>query len=358
MKATVRNDYGYLRIRSAPGFSASIIGAVNGGLTVDVLAVTDNWATIPLLAGGAPITIEGTDTPATGYMYAPMLDFGVNPPPVTTPNFHIGIHSMQNSRALDETSVGCKYVMCMNFSVAESVKLAHPDATVMVRYYWGTTVPTVDQALYVLGGGRNPGLVYTGLNEADALGQDGAGLRQRATFDVGMAQALRQISGATYAAGSFSMGTPDYTSQDTCDIIRQMYAPYYNNGILKMDMHLYSPTLAQIDDDSSLIWYERRWEFLFTKCGFDPTVKGIYCSETGVDQTGKGGFLGIGASQTQFQHWCQRFIEIQKRPLVVNGISYTSPFMGASIFQLGGNGDPRWDPYDINSYLPTLRPLY
>ncbi len=358
MKATVRNDYGFLRIRAAPGFNAAIVGIVNGGLTVEVLAVTDNWASVPLLAGGAAINIEGTDKPVVGYMYAPMLDFGNIPPPSTTPVIHIGIHSMSNARASDETGQGCKYVMCMNFSVAETAKQAHPDATVMVRHYWGNTVPTVDQALAALGGGHNPGLVYTGLNESDALGQDGAALRQRAAFDVGMAQAIKQASGAVYACGSFSVGTPNYVNQDTCDIIREMYAPYYNNGILKMDMHLYSPTLAHIDDDSGLIWYERRWEFLFTKCGFDPTVRGIYCSETGVDQTGKGGFQGIGASQDQFRHWVQRFIEIQQRPVTVNGVAHTSPFMGAAIFQLGGNGDSRWDPYDINGYLGTLRPLY
>ena len=352
----MRNDYGYLRVRGAPGFNAPIIGTVNGGLTVDVLDITDNWARIPLLAGGAVTNIEGTTSPVVGYMYAPMLDFGSSPP-VSTPTIHIGIHSMENARAADETGQGCKYVMCMNLSVAENVKQAHPDATVMVRHYWGTTMPSVDAALAALGGGYNKGLVYTGLNESDTLGQDGDALRQRAAFDVSMALAIKQRSGATYACGSFSVGTPNYLDSNTCDIIKTMYAPYYNSGTLKMDMHLYSPTLAHIDDDGGLLWYERRWEFLFTKCGFDPTVKGIYCSETGVDQSGKG-FVGLGVNQAQFQHWVQRFIEIQKRPLVVNNVSYTSPFMGAAIFQLGGNGDARWVPYDIGGYLGTLRPLY
>ncbi len=357
MKATVRNDYGYLRVRASPSLTAPIVGIVQGGMTVDVLSVASNWATVPIQVGGAAVFVEGSDNPATAYMYAPMLDFGAQPPPPPTV-MRLGVHSMTNSRGIAEADAGCKYVMCMDFNVAEQIKNAHPDATVMVRHYWGNAVPTVDAALAEMGGGANPGLVYTGLNEADALGQDGDPLRQRAAFDVAMALKIKQVSGATYAAGSFSMGCPDFTNQQTNDIIRSMYAPYYNTGVLKMDMHLYSPNMAHIDNESGLIWYERRWEFLFTKCGFDPTVRGIYCSETGVDEGGLGGFPGHSATQAQFQHWCQRFIEIQQRPLVVNGVSYPSPFIGASIFQLGGNGDPRWNAYDINGYLTTLRPLY
>lgn len=362
MKATVRNDYGFLRVRAAPSTEATVIGVVQGGLTVEVLNVANNWASVALAVGGAAVTVEGTDQQAVGYMYAPSLDFGPYSPLPPSPlavTFRLGVHSMTNSRGVDEANNGCKYVMMMNnLSAAAQLKQAHPDATTMVRYYFGTNVPSVDNALAALGGARNPGFVYTGLNEADALGQDGDALRQRATFDVAMAKAIKQISGATYAAGSFSMGCPDFTNQQTCDIIREYYAPYYNTGLLKLDMHLYSPTMLHIQDDSALIWYERRWEFLFIKCGFDPSVQGIYCSETGVDEGGRGGFPGHSASQADFNSWCTRFIEIQKRPLVVNSISYPSPIVGASIFQLGGNGDPRWDVYDISGYLPTLRPLY
>jgi hypothetical protein len=228
----------------------------------------------------------------------------------------------------------------------------------MVRHYWANAFPSVDAAIAAMGGCTNPGLVYTGLNEADTLGQDGNDLRRRAAFDIGMAQAIKQISGATYAIGSFSVGTPDFTSQDTCNIMRTLYAPLYNNGLLKVDMHLYSPNMGHIYDDSALIWYERRWEFLFTSCGFDPTVRGIYCSETGVDEGGLGGFAGHGTSQADFAKWCQRFIAIQKRALVVGGTSYTSPFVGGAIFQLGGNGDSRWNAYEISGYVETLRTLY
>ena len=359
MKATVRNDYGFLRVRVAPSTDTTVIGIVQGGVTVEVLNVANNWAMVELSAGGAATMVEGTDQAAVGYMYAPMLDFGSTTTPETPVSFELGIHSMTNGRAVDEANNGCKHMMLMNNLVtAGQIKIAHPDAVVMVRYYFGNNVPTVETALAALGGATNPSFVYTGLNESDALGQDGDALRQRATFDIAMAKAIKQISGATYAAGSFSVGCPDYTNQQTADIIRELYAPYYNSGLLKLDMHLYSPTMQHIYDDGGLIWYERRWEFLFTRCGFDPTVKGIYCSETGIDETGRGGFPGHGASQDDFKKWCQRFIEVQKRPVVVNGISYTSPVVGASIFQLGGNGDPRWDPYDISGYVSTLRTLY
>ena len=359
MQATVRNDYGYLRVRAAPSTDASIIAVVQGGLAVEVLNVANNWATVELSVGGASAMVEGTDQVAVGYMYAPMLDFGSTTLPDTSVSFELGIHSMTNGRAIDEANNGCKYVMMMNNLVAAGqIKIAHPDATVMVRYYFGSNVPSVDTAIAALGGATNAGFVYTGLNESDALGQDGDALRQRAAFDIAMAKAIKQISGATYAAGTFSMGCPDFTSQSTCDIIRELYAPYYNNGLLKFDMHLYSPTMLHIYDDSALIWYERRWEYLFTKCGFDPTVKGIYCSETGVDEGGKGGFPGHSASDADFKRWCQRFIDVQKAALVVNGVSYNSPMMGGAIFQLGGNGDSRWDAYDISGYVTTLRTLY
>jgi hypothetical protein len=359
MKATVRNDYGYLRVRAAPSTDASIIGVVQGGLTVEVQNVANNWAMVALLAGGATAMLEGTDQSAVGYMYAPMLDFGSTTLPDTSVTFELGVHSLTNGRAVDEANYGCKYVMMMNNLVAASqVKIAHPDTIVMVRYYFGSNVPTVDTAIAALGGAKNPGLVYTGLNESDALGQDGDALRQRAAFDIAMAKAIKQISGATYAAGTFSMGCPDFTSQTTCDIIRELYAPYYNNGLMKFDMHLYSPTMLHIYDDSALIWYERRWEYLFTKCGFDPTVKGIYCSETGVDEGGRGGFAGHSANQADFNRWCQRFIDVQKKALVINGASYNSPVMGGALFQLGGNGDSRWDAYDISGYVSTLRTLY
>lgn len=367
MKAVVRNDFGFLRVRAAPSTDAATIGIVRGGLTVEVLAVANDWATVPLQAGGAPVTVEGTDQPATGYMYAPMLDFGSEQPTPTTPTtpttatttIKLGVHTMTNGRGIAEADLGCKFVMCLNnFDVAGQIKQKHADAVVMVRRYFGNTVPSPTDALQALGGGTNPGFVYTGLNEADALGQDGANLRKRAVFDLELARMIQKISGATYAAGTFSVGTPDFTSQETCDIMREMYAPYYNNGLLKLDMHLYSPNMAHIDNEADTIWFERRWEFLFTRCGFDPTVKGIYCSETGVDEFGRGGFPGHGASDADFKHWCEKFIALQQKPLVVNGKSYPSPFVGAAIYQLGGNGDPRWDPYEIANYLLALRSFY
>jgi hypothetical protein len=360
MKAVVRNDFGYLRVRAAPNTDAAIVGIVRGGLTVDVLAVVDNWATVALQVGGAAVTVEGTDQAAVGYMYAPMLDFGAERNVPTSPaRVKLGVHTMTNGRGAEEVERGCSFVMCLNnFDVAEEIKRKHPDVVVMVRRYWANSVPSIDDALRGLNGAANPGFIYTGLNEADALGQDGNDLRRRATFDVELARRVTQASGATYAAGTFSTGTPDFTNQETCDILRELYAPHYNSGLLKMDMHLYSPTMEHIDNEAETIWFERRWEFLFTRCGFDPAVRGIYCSEAGVDEFGRGGFPGHAASQQDFHHWCEKFMALQQKPLVVNGVSHPSPFVGAAIFQLGGNGDPRWDPYEISNYLPVLRGFY
>jgi hypothetical protein len=361
MKAIVKNDNGFLRVRAAPNTQSASLGIVLSGQAVEVLNVANDWAAIQLQVGGAPIVTEDNRQPVAGYMFAPMLDFGTAPVQTqqAAAGMKLGVHSMSNGRGADEADRGCKFVLCMdNFEVAARIKDSHPDAVVMMRKYLGRNFPTVQQAMDGLRGAKDPRFVYTGINEADCCGHDGADLRRRAAFDLEMAQAVKQASGAVYAAGTFAMGCPNFVSEDTCNIIREMYAPAYNSGQIAMDFHLYSPTMAHIDDAGGWIWYERRWEFLFSKCGFDPRVRGIYCSETGVDEMGAGGFPGHGASDEAFRHYCSRFIAAQEKPLVVDGQTYPSPFIGAAIFQLGGNGDPKWDAYEISRYVPVLREFY
>jgi len=152
------------------------------------------------------------------------------------------------------------------------------------------------------------------------------------------------------------MGTPDFTNPETCQIIRELYAPAYNNGLIAFDMHLYSPDPHHIDKPNEWQWFERRWEFLFTRCGFDPNVRAIYCSECGLDQSGVGGFKAHATSQEKFSDWCDKYIRLQSAPMVIDGKSYPSPIIGGAIFQASDRG--RWEGYDITSYLPSLRQFY
>ena len=377
MKATVIADL--LNVRTGPNRDTPVIGLLKGGDQVDVMSVNEGWAALAVSAGGAPITLSSQ--PVVAYVSAEFLDLGqassggVKPPATTSPattlpvitppastaTYKLGLNTLtRGERARQEAERGCRYFLCMNdFTGAAQLKRAFPDAIVMVRrFFEHGGLPTVDQVMNGLEGAIHKDLIYTGLNEADQIGQDGNALRTRALLDLEVARRIRQGSGATYAAATFSMGCPDFTNPETCQIIREMYAPAYNSGLIAMDMHLYTPNPQHINQPAEWQWFERRWEFLFTRCGFDPKVRAIYCGETGLDEGGVGGFKAHNYSQEQFRDWCQKYIALQNAPLVVDGVKYPSPILGGAIFQYGGNDDLRWDGYDVANYLPTLRDFY
>jgi hypothetical protein len=364
MKASVTADQ--LNVRSGPSLDNPVIGLLKGGDQVEVLSVSNGWAALPLNAGGAPIMLASQ--PVVAYVSADFLNMGQDganqappaatppietppaptTPPVVTPaptdTYKLGLNTLtRGERARQEAEHGCRYFLCMNdFTGAAQLKRAFPDAIVMVRrFFEHGWLPSADQIMNGLEGAIHKDLIYIGLNEADQIGQDGNALRTRAQLDLEVARRIRQGSGATYAAGTFSMGCPDFTNNETCEIIREHYAPAYNAGLIAIDMHLYTPNPQHINQPGEWKWFERRWEFLFTRCGFDPKIRAIYCSETGLDEGGVGGFKAHNYTQEQFRDWCEKYIALQNAPLVVDG-----------------NDDRRWDGYDMENYLPTLRNFY
>jgi hypothetical protein len=370
MKTTVTADL--LNVRAGPGRETAVIGTLKSGDAVDVLSVKDGWAALAVSAGGAPV-MQGAQ-PVVAYVSADFLDLPksngaatqspVAPIPISTSSaapFRLGLNVLGNTGlAQQEAALGCRYFLCLNdIAGATALKRAFPDAMVMARrFFQHGSLPSADQIIDGLAGATDPNLIYTGINEADQIGQDGDALRRRALLDLEVARRIRQNSGAVYAAGTFSVGCPDFTNPETCQIIREIYAPAYNAGLIAFDMHLYAPNPQHVDKPDEWLWYARRWEFLFTKCGFDPKVHAIYCSETGIDQSGPGGFRGHGISHEHFRDWCAKYIALQRAPLAVDGVRYSSPILGGAIFQLGGNGDPKWNSYDVNDYLPALRDFY
>ncbi|MCS6772687.1 MAG: SH3 domain-containing protein [Thermoflexales bacterium] len=343
-----------LNVRMRPGLDAPIIGLLERGQEIEVLRVEGDWAVVQLQAGSARLRTLQPNQPVTAFVFAAYLDFGTPPP-----TFKLGLNTLIRGRlAKQEAERGCEFFLCMDdFAAAAEIKRAHPNAVVMARrFFQHGVVPTVEQIIEGLEGATNKDLVYIGLNEADQLGQDGADLRRRAELDIAVARRIKQISGATYAAGTFSVGCPDFTNPETCQIIREIYAPAYNSGLIAFDMHPYSPSPQSVDQPSEWKWFERRWEFLFTRCGFDPRVRAIYFSECGLDN-GKG-FKGNAYTPERFREWAQKFIAIQQMPLIVDGVAYPSPVVGGAIFQYGGNNDPRWDSYDLTDYVPVLREFY
>lgn len=368
MKTTVTADV--LNVRAGPSRDAAVIGTLKSGDAVEVLRVQDGWAALAVSAGGAPV-MQALQ-PVVAYVAAEYLDLphagGTATQPAPSPSstsssapFRLGLNVLANTGlAQQEAARGCRYFLCMNdIAGASALKRAFPDAIVMARrFFQHGALPSIDQIIDGLAGATDPHLIYTGINEADQIGQDGEALRKRALLDLEVARRIRQGSGAVYAAGTFSVGCPDFTNADTCGIIREIYAPAYNAGLIAFDMHLYAPNAQHVDRPGEWQWYARRWEFLFTKCGFDPRVRALYCSECGIDENGPGGFRGHAYSPEQFRYWCAKYIALQTAPLVIEGVSYPSPLLGGALFQLGGNGDPKWESYDVTGYLPALHDFY
>jgi hypothetical protein len=364
--------YPGLRVRKQPTTAAQIVGMLREGAVIDVehnVTVGANiWHALGVSAGGAPL-LASDDMGAAGLVYAAHIHSGtqftdevgaVTPPPPASTGFRTGVNAKTNFHLTRQAfQDGCRYAMIIDdFSLAGDLSRDYPGSTVMARRWFeqGRNVTSVQQALDALEGAQHPNVVYTLWNEGDA----GRPLAAQAKLEIDLAREIKRRSGARFAAGTFAMGTVDFTNPTICAEVRDAYSAAYNAGEIAFDMHLYSPDMMHIWQDDGLIWYERRWEFLFTRCGFDPRVRAIYCGETGVDQGGVGGFPAHGASGADVARWVRRNAEVQQRPITVNGVSYPSPAIGGAIFQLGdsNSGAGGWAGYNVEYALPELRTFW
>ena len=314
----------------------------------------------------------------------------------------LGISVLVNHHLLEPAyQAGIRAFLIMEgLLAAVEFKQKHPDAVVMYRRFLphGGGIP--EARLFSGETKMGNGVVFVSpLNECDSFCYGSpAEIEQRARFDVTLGEMCRQ-HGTLYAAGGFSMGTPDFTNAAICDAMRQFYAPAYNAGTFAMNMHLYSPNmgwifgrnkaidlgdlaqfpvdengvqrmpvgrdghLATIDygdvtrsigESDQRIWFERRWEMLFTKCGFnpDPKLLGIYCDETGVDEGGVGGFPAHQANSGEVNAWCREFVRLNGLPLTANGVTHASPFRAAAIFQAGEKKN--WTGYNVEPWFNEI----
>ncbi len=330
--------------------------------------------------------IEGEVDPATGwikhivggkpYFSHPDYFTTVKPAPVPSPTkpllgVHIkGAHHLGVPLAAD----GCPMVLVMGgHTFAHQLAIGNPKMKVIYRAYIGSARLSADQMLTAMEVNKDdPGnLLYVGYNESDSIGTSIGELETRSHMDIELAHKIKEKgSRATYLAGSFGHGNPPLLeTQAVQDAMRKFYAPSYNAGLFGFDMHNYTrgkrrlahpPERGQHADwIVDPIWFERRWEFFFTKCGFDPTVRACYSTETGVE-AGAGGFQWAGYSVQEFKEWCSDYQAIQSKPLVVDGQSYPSPFVGSVIFQAGDHNfnNGGWGGYDIEALLPALKEFY
>lgn len=294
------------------------------------------------------------------------------PTPTTRPPLRLGVHfhdSRGHQYAQGFLSQGGQGATIMEgYTFASQLKIAYPDAAIFVRRWWpGNYLPPVD--LNLLWGAEDPKLIYLSpINEADCIGQDVQDIRPRAEYDAAMARLVKQRTGgrfnaatgrweggAIYVASPYSMGTPDYTRQDVCDQLRQHLAPHYNSNLLAFGYHSYSPDPAHIDKPAEWVWYERRCDFLFQKCGFspDPALAGVYMDETGVDTMGRGGYLSWGMDGAQVAAHLRKLCDALRSPLVVNGRSYPSPYRAATVFAATDDVQ-RWGGYRVQGFLPEI----
>jgi len=354
--------------------SRRLLGFVPGGVALDVADVVTNasgkWAKLSLTVGGSQLFQSSAQDSLFAYITAEAFVDALEPPAVKP--IKVGLSVIYNTEAaIRAGNLGCRFFSIVGHpSLGSQVKDTFPDAIVMVRPYLDVhALPDFNYILTQLEGAKDPRLIYTGVNEYEQIGGDPDSIRKRAQFDIEMANRIKAISGATYAGGTFSMGTPDFTKPEVCAAIQQYYAPAFNAGVLWWDHHLYSPNTQHIYRDDVQVqtwngqrqviveheWYETRWHFLYTRCGFDPkSASRIVSSETGVDEGGVGGFPAHHATDQDVLMWCKRFMQISTLPLTVGGTQYPSPFVGGAIFQVG---DPvKWGGYDMTAYEQAMGP--
>jgi len=369
-------------VRTAPSTSAPIAGVLVNG---DEITVVDSlkvggytWYAFDAKVGGAQIK-QASDEKTPMRFYVRSDGFTTNtvsttPAPSTPAPVKLqpaasllGVHELSGQgRAKKSLELGARAVMCFEDALgAAQLSLAYPDAIVMHRKDFRHPLP----ARELLGAhGIDPNQVsnsrawYRGANENDVetWGSDVESIRRRAAFDIECATLLKRAApNAKWVAGGFAHGCPDFTNQAICDVIREVYAPAYNAGLIAFDIHSYSkcdPGNPKNYRFYAPIWFERRWEFLFTKCGFDPTARNIVSTETG-GECGAGGFNWAGFTPDEFRAWCAFYLKVQQQSLLVNGRSYPSPFLAATLFQWGNTygGSGGWLGYALDNYIGTLQ---
>lgn len=361
MKFRVTASWG-LRLREAPT-NGRIMGIVPFDAPVEVFLIEGGWAkvAVDIRAGDAPVSYP---SPAIGWLSAEFLkaDF-VPPPPISLLRpLALGFNVISNGRsAQNSLTAGCKAVTIIN-DFLFGTQLVMGGATVIKRR-WLPSRPNFQSgeqlADDVYEGGRGGGYFAPIFNEGDVVGQDVAGIRERASYDRMVAPVIK-ARGGIYCAGGFSVGCPDFTDQAVCDAIRAEYAVGYNRGDYAFLMHLYSP--LAFDAAGNLvpisIWHGRRWEFLFTKCGFspDPKLLGVVSDETGEDEGGVGGFRAHGRTPAQVGRWYRAFASASREALVIGGVAYPSPLRVACGFQLGDTSTEQghWGGYDQSEYVAEV----
>jgi hypothetical protein len=379
MKYKVNADLS-LRVRSKLSTTGGeILGQLPNGAVIDA-TVTGAWGMYDIAQ-----TVNGIDVgkrvgfSSAAYL-APVAPPPVVVPPVTTGRTYIlGAHCRDDGGAAEKAvAAGVKLLVCMNGMgkvFVRNLAAAHPDVTIIYRRFLNGALPSPQTMVNSLEVAADdpPNLLYMGINEAD--GDAGSlTIKTHAEWDTQVATLHNSIRGAAgrgkYLAWSAGHGNPPAldSSPQIQDEMRRYYAPGYNAGLYGMDMHDYTrgrrfPTHPPVGAGIVFsIYYERRWTLFFTHCGFNPKVKNMWSTETGVE-AGQGGFAWAGYNEQQFEEWCQWICAEQSTGLPAAGtydklgpVVYESPYRGGAIFQIANPGDSgdRWAGYCVQKFLPII----
>lgn len=360
------------RVRAKPTTDSAIVGRLAHLSRVSGRDV-GGWLEMDLGVGGAPLLTQAS-TQMVGYVSMTLLksaDEHVPPPPakVVHPRQMLGVHQLSDKgtayRALER---GCRAVMVFEGALeAYQLSLAYPDAIIIHRKYF-TVTPSPWEMIAQHGvnpaeRGNESRAFYRGINEFDvgsAYDDSPQGILNRAKWDIECAQILKSAApNARWVAGGFSHGCPDITRKDVCEALRIGYAQAYNDGLVWFDIHNYSKAGPGGPFDYSYYgpeWFERRVDWLFTRCGFDPRVRACVSSEAG-GELGGGSFRQHGFTGDQFDAWCAYYLGVMNAPLIVGGTEYPTPVVATTIFQWGNdyNGPGGWWGYNlIPEYVDKL----
>jgi hypothetical protein len=336
------------RVRAEP--NGEQLYSLPYGAKVEVDNVTDGWAKVAIMAGGAVVNFPRSITPVFAYVATSTLDFGTTPTPQPSGNMRLGLHLLgpasDQSGRIGEAAFaqGCRVFTIIDDELF-AVKLADMGARVFFRWWTNNSaIRPSDLAGRVRSFCQHPNIVTLGLNEGDLIGcWTAEEMNRRGQWDT-EAFNLITAQGGKYAGYGCAMGNPS-DDEATYAALSKWYAPLWKAGML-FNYHSYSPSFTKPFE--SYDWYEGRWRFWFTRAGFDAANPGkaeVIGDETGVDVMGTGGFAAFNATDEQVNAWCVKHYEAQSKPLVVNGKSYPSPFTDATLFQ--SSMSLRWAGYNV-----------
>jgi len=309
---------------------------------------------------GTIVKFDGTG----GSVVPPVVVPPIVVPPIVVPpvSIRMGVNMLHRQDLINLAhSDGCRSFLCMDgYSSAQAFARQYTDSIFLYRKYMTGYMSPADFIQYGLEGVGNPppNFYILGMNEGDILPYgEPAQMQVHYDWDIDVATRIKAIApNAKYYAGSFSVGTPDFTRQDVCDKFRATYSAAYNAGKFGIDWHTYSPTPDHIyRTDGDQIWYETRYEMAVTKCGLIPSVTtlinggtvnlmGIVSGETGLDVGGKGGFPGCGLGSTEIGNWCKQYVVVTQK-------NYPGLLRAGMLFTVSGNG---WDSYAVDGAFPNI----